>query len=75
MQRGNNPNITRYLPAVHNPKWLAGGMAFIFEVVNFDYNGYPLRLIQSEPCRDGSAYKFSLIIKFFSQLLPHDGPA
>ena len=34
--------------------------------MTFDYPGYPIRFIQCEPCKDGSAHQFSLIFKFFS---------
>lgn len=34
--------------------------------MTFDYPGYELNFIQKEPCRDGSAHKFTLVYKFFS---------
>lgn len=34
--------------------------------MTFDYEGYKIRFIQKEPCRDESAHLYTLVYKFFS---------
>ena len=34
--------------------------------MNFDYEGYPLKFIQRDACKDDSKHLFTLIYKFFS---------
>lgn len=34
--------------------------------MTFAYDGYNLKFIQKEPCKDGSAHKYTYIYKFFS---------